>query len=110
MVNDRESQLASLHFGVPQGSIFGSVLFINVADVISTIVTNYAQHADDTTMYTTSYPDSFAQHGNSERIKDPWYEVAIYKNCEVLNIEQCVSNINSSLGILSTWSTNTIWF
>ena len=100
MVNGRKSQLADLHFGLPQGSIFGQVLFIYVADIISTIVTNCAQHADDTTIYTTSYPDSFSQRGNSEGRKDPGYEVAIYKNYEVLNIEQCVSNINSSLGIL----------
>ena len=106
MVNDRESELTDLHFGVPHGSNFGPVLFIYVADLISTIVTNCAQHADDTTMYTTSYPGSSSQRGNSARIKDPWYEVAIYKNYEVLNVKQCVSNINSTLEILSTWSTN----
>ena len=100
MVNDRKTHLADLHFGVPHGSIFGPVLFTYVADLISKIVTSCVQHADDTTIYTTSYPDSFSQRGNSEGRKDPGYEVAIYKNYEVLNIEQCVSNINSSLGIL----------
>ena len=106
LVNDQKSQFADLHFGVPHGSIFGPVLLIYVADLIFTIVTYCAQHADDTTIYTTSHPGSFSQRGNSERKKDPGYEIAIYKNCEVLNIKQCLSNINSSLGILWTWSTN----
>ena len=59
LVNDQKSQFADLHFGVPHGSIFGPVLLIYVADLIFTIVTYCAQHADDTTMYTTSYPGSF---------------------------------------------------
>ena len=51
-VTDKQSSQLPVHFGVPQGSILGPVLFnIYVAKLSSCIESNSIQYADDTNIY-----------------------------------------------------------
>ena len=67
-IDDRKSDMATVEFGVPQGSILGPVIFnLYVADLQSELQCDYYQYSDDTTFYIHSKPcdlDSSADHIN----------------------------------------------
>ena len=67
-IDDRKSHMATVEFGVPQGSILGPVIFnLYVADLKSELHCDCHQYADDTTFYIHSKPcdlDSSADHIN----------------------------------------------
>ena len=72
-----------LDFGAPQGSILEPLLFnIHVSDLSDHIQdsTQCYQYADDTT---------------------------VYKHCSAKGTSQSVSDLNTSLNTLNTWSTTT---
>ena len=66
-IDDRKSDMATVEFGVPQGSILGPVIFnLHVADLQSELQCHCYQYADDTTFY-VSKPcdlDASADHIN----------------------------------------------
>ena len=54
-VEDRSSKKLPVHFGVPQGSILGPILFnLYVAELPNCIKAKSIQYADDTTLYESS--------------------------------------------------------
>ena len=67
-IDDRKSDMATVEFGVPEGSILGLVIFnLYVADLKSELHCDCHQYADDTTFYIHSKPcdlDSSADHIN----------------------------------------------
>ena len=79
-VDDNKSLLEHLHFGVPQGSILGPLLFniytADLQDNLSNSISCY-QYADDTTLY---------------------------KQCTVKDLAQNVADFNSSLSHMASWS------
>ena len=79
-IDDRVSDPATVRFGVPQGSILGPVLFnlyvSDLQDRLPSLVTTF-QYADDTTIYSSSRP---------------------------AELHKSVEELNSSLNIVSAWS------
>ena len=67
-IDDKKSDMATVEFGVPQGSILGPVIFnLYVADLQSELQCDCYQYADDTTFYVHSKPcdlDASADHIN----------------------------------------------
>ena len=67
-IDDRRSDMATVEFGVPQGSILGPVIFnLYVTDLQSELQCDCYQYADDTMLYIHSKPcdlDSSAYHIN----------------------------------------------
>ena len=56
-IDDRKSDMVTVEFGVPQGSILGPVIFnLYVADLQKELQCNCYQYADDTTFYVHSKP------------------------------------------------------
>ena len=56
-IDDRQSDMATVEFGVPQGSILGPVIFnLYVADLQKELQCDCYQYADDTTFYVHSKP------------------------------------------------------
>ena len=56
-IDGRRSDMATVEFGVPQGSILGPVIFnLYVADLQSELQCDCYQYADDTTFYIHSKP------------------------------------------------------
>lgn len=56
-IDDRKSDMATVEFGVPQGSILGPVIFnLYVADLQKELHCDCYQYADDTTFYVHSRP------------------------------------------------------
>ena len=79
-VDDKSSEMLDMHFGVPQGSILGPILFnLYVADLSGILSSTSAQYADDTT---------------------------IYDSCKNGKIKSCAQNLEKDLNNLSQWSTN----
>ena len=61
-IDDRSSEMVPVHFGVPQGSILGPVLFnLYVADLQGMLDCPCYQYADDTTFYLHSKVSALAQ-------------------------------------------------
>ena len=61
-IDDQTSPKFPVHFGVPQRSILGPVLFnIYVAELPSCINLDSIQYADDTTTYRTCRPNEILQ-------------------------------------------------
>ena len=61
-IDDQTSPKSPVHFGVPQGSILGLILFnIYVAELPSCIDSDSIQYADDTTIYRTCIPNDILQ-------------------------------------------------
>jgi hypothetical protein len=59
-VHGHSSRLAPLHFGVPQGSVLGPILFIMYTKPLTTLIDGYTlpsqSYADDTQTYASSPP------------------------------------------------------
>jgi len=56
-IDDRTSDMATVEFGVPQGSIRGPVIFnLYVADLQKELQCDCYQYADDTTFYVHAKP------------------------------------------------------
>ena len=78
-VNDRQSKLADILFGVPQGSILGPMLFnLYVNDLQNCFTCSCFQYADDTT---------------------------VYRSCTPKNLNQCVQVMSDNINTLETWAT-----
>ena len=61
-IDDYTLRKSPVHFGVPQGSIVGPILFnIYVAELPSCIDSDSIQYADDTTIYRTCRPSQILQ-------------------------------------------------
>ena len=64
-IDDRVSDTCELHFGVPQGSILGPMLFnlyvSDLQDYLPSKVTTF-QYADDTTIYASCRPSDLPRH------------------------------------------------
>ena len=64
-VDSTLSHPAALHYGVPQGSVLGPILFSLYTNPISSIIhshssINYHFYADDTQLYITLSPENFS--------------------------------------------------
>ena len=69
-VNDKKSPTLPIHFGVPQGSILGPVLFnLYVTDLSDQISSHSIQYADDTTLYRHSINSSNSPVHPGNRIR-----------------------------------------
>ena len=78
-VNDKKSPTLPIHFGVPQGSILGPVLFNLYVTYLSDQISSHSiQYADDTTLY---------------------------RHSKIRQILQCIQEIESDIATLDTWST-----
>lgn len=56
-IDDRKSDMATVEFGVPQGSILGPVIFnLYVVDLQKELPCDCYKYADDTTFYVHSKP------------------------------------------------------
>ena len=77
-IDDKSSSYATIHFGVPQGSILGPILFnLYVCDMIEVSKSKCLQYADDTN---------------------------IYDHCKPVNIKTCREQIGKSTEDILTWS------
>ena len=79
-IDDHQSKPAVTHFGVPQGSILGPIIFnIYVSDLKKSIHPDMSriQYADDT---------------------------SLYSHCGVKNLPDCLSSISANLANLNAWS------
>ena len=76
VVHGKHSTPASLHYGVPQGSVLGPILFILYTQPLSNVIQHYPvfhqMYADDTQIYKSCRPSEIVDTINS--------------------IEQCISN------------------
>ena len=79
-VNDKISPTQAIHFGVPQGSILGPVLFnLSVTELSDQISSYSIQYADDTT---------------------------VYRRSKIRDILQCINEVETDIETLANWSTN----
>ena len=79
-IEDKASNTLPIHFGVPQGSILGPILFnLYVAELPNHIESESIQYADDTT---------------------------IYRHCDKAEIVNTIKAIENDVRTLSTWSGN----
>ena len=77
-VDDNKSNTLPVHFGVPQGSILGPVLFnLYVMDLSQNVNSNCTQYADDT---------------------------ILYQHCKVKKLTTCAKSLENDLQQLSDWS------
>ena len=79
VVHGKHSIPASLHYGVPQGSVLGPILFILYTQSLSNVIQHYPvfhqMYADDTQIYKSCRPSEIVD--------------------TVHSIEQCISNVKT---------------
>ena len=79
-VDDKSLSVKINNFGVPQGSILGSVLFsLYVVDLIENVTCDSLQYVDDSTLY---------------------------KHLKLENLKKCIEELESDLETVSLWSSN----
>ena len=79
-VDDKSSSLLPIHFGVPQGSILGPVLFnLYVTELSEQLTSSSIQYADDTTLY---------------------------RHSKISDISNCITAIEKDISYLSKWSSD----
>ena len=79
-VDDKSSSVKLNNFGVPQGSILGTVLFdLYIVNLVENITCDSLQYADDSTLYKHSKPK---------------------------NLKKCIEELESDLETVSLWSSN----
>ena len=104
-IDDRSSEMAPVHFGVPQGSILGPVLFnLYVADLQGMLDYPCYQYADDTTFYLHSKVPALAQcsvelNGVLSRLGD---------YSESSNLPSTVQRLNGCSFLHLKWHASTI--
>ena len=75
-INDKQSNILNVHFGVPQGSILGPVLFnLYVNNLSNTLECPSFQYADDTTLYDHCSPQEITNivekiNGNMSNLEE----------------------------------------
>ena len=77
-VDDNQSASLPVIFGVPQGSIIGSILFnLYVSDLQDNVISNVSQYSDDT---------------------------SFYGHTTVKQLKQCAEKVTNTLNELNSWS------
>ena len=80
VVHGKHSTPASLHYGVPQGSVLGPILFILYTQPLSNVIQHYP-------VFHQIYAD----------------DIQIYKSCRPSEIEDTINRIEQCISNVKTW-------
>ena len=92
-IENAKSQLLEINTGVPQGSIFGPLLFIIYINDISGVKFDFIAYADDTTLSTTLNKFSQCDYMNISDL----INLDLYKINEWLEINKLLPNTKQSI-------------